>query len=908
MGSGKKPQAKASEQKKTQEYKKLYGRDVRALKFGIEPGAHVAHITGTKQGEVELPLDAPKTPVNGYRDVTMTEVYTNAGEKSNREYFTKLAQMSAVDYEKDRMEKDMKNILLCVKDYITASGRGAQQDALRVLNAKMDKYGAELGKRIAKEQKRVNNPAAISLGSGKATKLEAEMARLKHLNRYRDLIQSQTKGNLKLPPEVEEQQRNQTITEPKDVFLGKVGIWKKSDEALFPHDPSPNDIKQGVGIQDCFALSVLSQMAEKDPKAIKDMMRDNGNGTVSVRFYDKLHDDKEVFVTVNKTTNKDLFGHNIYASSSLWVQMMEKAYAEYNRIFSPAANGAYDEYGPEFKEKAKSGMGSAWFDQSSRFMDAIFKGKHMQCVLPMSGTHSIYQKDESGKFINHPDYYLPEEKELFKLLDEEINKKGEFVTIQPEKEGRANQIKATRAVGIRPGHVYALKKVFSTPDGKLFVQVRDPYGTFASGYDEKGKLVNKSQMVAATVKGGTDTMGTFNLEMKDFLKYFDGVAGCTEAFRKKMKAITTHEREYDKPDQKLSPEEMKEEGYNWELKRKVEIEQDIKDLKDEFPEEHRERSDLKDRLDKQADLENKLVQEALGRNMSDENTILATIMSDKDMADNLTTKARYDELVSRHEERKRQIEGKPSAEERRAIAKQDAEQARRQYENTDEFRLAGKLQSREGFAKIAEQIDAVYRDLRTTDQMFVWTNTAKFNKMRDELSAFNKQLKEMQKENGGNGLSPEQSIEVAKKMMDLRTTTEEYIDAKQESMAREYGNGKTPSDRAMHRFSDAISLKNICSGEDPLTRWPSKNVEAMSIYRSDLMERVQRQRNGQEIPHDDMPQSVAEKALEQFNEYLEHNPELEEALDSYEAEQEEMAKESSKDAEEYGAYSATMFK
>ncbi len=104
-----------------------------------------------------------------------------------------------------------------------------------------------------------------------------------------------------------------------------------SDMPLFPKEPHPSDISQGR-VGDCYFISYLSKMAQEDPQGIKDMLKDNGNGTVTCRFYNEER--KPVYVTVNKTVPYDRVqeGTDVTFSASngervpLWVHMAEKAY------------------------------------------------------------------------------------------------------------------------------------------------------------------------------------------------------------------------------------------------------------------------------------------------------------------------------------------------------------------------------------------------------------------------------------------------------------------------------------------------------------------------------------------------------------------------------------------------------
>ena len=101
----------------------------------------------------------------------------------------------------------------------------------------------------------------------------------------------------------------------------------KRNEPLFAHEPCIGDVVQGR-LGDCYAIASIATVVEKDPEAIKKMMKDNGD-TVTVRFYGS--NGKPVYVTVDKTIPKYKDKNNVeserFAKGALWVQMIEKAFA-----------------------------------------------------------------------------------------------------------------------------------------------------------------------------------------------------------------------------------------------------------------------------------------------------------------------------------------------------------------------------------------------------------------------------------------------------------------------------------------------------------------------------------------------------------------------------------------------------
>jgi hypothetical protein len=114
-------------------------------------------------------------------------------------------------------------------------------------------------------------------------------------------------------------------------------------------DIHPNDVKQGY-IGDCYFMASLAAIAHNDPEAIKDMIRDNGDGTYTVTFYEKKSlfdfsgpDYKPAEVTVDADfpmkNGSSVFAGEGDNGNEIWVMLMEKAYAQYNKDYSKIEGG-----------------------------------------------------------------------------------------------------------------------------------------------------------------------------------------------------------------------------------------------------------------------------------------------------------------------------------------------------------------------------------------------------------------------------------------------------------------------------------------------------------------------------------------------------------------------------------------
>ena len=133
--------------------------------------------------------------------------------------------------------------------------------------------------------------------------------------------------------------------------------YKTASGSLFPVTPSHNDEFQGE-LGDCYFISSLGSIADRNPMAIENMFINNGDGTYTVRFYGLRITTPTApqrgftsagrdYVTVNlslPTCN----GVLVYAdygfsasnpSNSLWIPLAEKAYAQWNETGKEGRTG-----------------------------------------------------------------------------------------------------------------------------------------------------------------------------------------------------------------------------------------------------------------------------------------------------------------------------------------------------------------------------------------------------------------------------------------------------------------------------------------------------------------------------------------------------------------------------------------
>jgi hypothetical protein len=198
-----------------------------------------------------------------------------------------------------------------------------------------------------------------------------------------------------------------------------------------------NDINQGQ-TGDCWMMASLAALASKDPEAIKRMIQDNGDGTYTVTFKQKVfpfetYVDKKVTVAgVFPNSLSQPGDKNGKGVGEIWPQVIEKAYAK--------LKGGYD--------KIEGGS-------PAEFLEAI-TGRPATKHIPMLFDYSFETLENdfnSGKNI------------VF----------GTFDTISGK-------------YGLVPDHAYALNRVYTDPTtGRQMVELYNPWGNThpqAIPYDE----------------------------------------------------------------------------------------------------------------------------------------------------------------------------------------------------------------------------------------------------------------------------------------------------------------------------------------------------------------------------------------------------------------------------------------
>ncbi|MEJ7733359.1 MAG: C2 family cysteine protease [Polyangiaceae bacterium] len=119
----------------------------------------------------------------------------------------------------------------------------------------------------------------------------------------------------------------------------------------------PNDISQGQ-LGDCYLLASMGAIALQNRSIIENAIRDNGDGTYTVTFYQRNNhpgwqfwksDYDKVEITVNNEFATDANGNPVFAqpgdgeagNRELWPMIVEKAYAQWKGGYQQIGHGGW---------------------------------------------------------------------------------------------------------------------------------------------------------------------------------------------------------------------------------------------------------------------------------------------------------------------------------------------------------------------------------------------------------------------------------------------------------------------------------------------------------------------------------------------------------------------------------------
>lgn len=294
------------------------------------------------------------------------------------------------------------------------------------------------------------------------------------------------------PKETGDSGRGQT----RNAVMRAFTHWSsQKDEPLFAHPPVVNDLKQRL-VSNCYMMAATAGLVNCNPDLLRDCIRDNHDGTVTVRLYERVvvesqapeempdlddpaADDFEI-IDLEKTELRPIYvkvtkevprigGADALSAGALWMQMIEKACAFVGKT---AGEG-----------KKITGYQSLWYGRGGDFLERL---------LGVSPEYDSIQTQE-------------EQDDLFDRICHCIDQHTVFHA--GSKEG---------GDGLNDGHAYTVMGGV-VKDGKRFVLLRNPYSTHSLKYNEDGSR----EMSGALLSTSSDaTYGQFYMPYEDFLKDF----------------------------------------------------------------------------------------------------------------------------------------------------------------------------------------------------------------------------------------------------------------------------------------------------------------------------------------------------------------------------------------------------
>ncbi len=284
---------------------------------------------------------------------------------------------------------------------------------------------------------------------------------------------------------------------------------------LFPEEPKLSDLAQGE-TGDCYLIAVLGSVVESDPQFIKNHMKDNGDGTVTVKLYKPVNEDRgrfdEVFVTVEKTIAFEKNKQSINANGSMWVQMYEKA------LLVSGLTGKHKMFRSFDYEEITGGTR----DDAIRWVLGTKPGKLFSRFREYGGKDPDWKRKDpkTQKTVDTPGFLKTVEavkEQLTELFKEDvIVQAGAFSSFKDAAgKGSSGELLRRGMAGMHAYTVLGLEEI----EGETYVRVRNPWGRYISEKvmnELTGKIIYKG-------KWGEEGQGSFLMDIRTFTEHINSV-------------------------------------------------------------------------------------------------------------------------------------------------------------------------------------------------------------------------------------------------------------------------------------------------------------------------------------------------------------------------------------------------
>lgn len=364
------------------------------------------------------------------------------------------------------------------------------------------------------ERKRLMKAMQMVEDELRRTDLGEEQRQL--LNEVKNYFLTMTNGTLEIPADApvmdctKEQPKetgNSGKGSSRNAMIRAFSTWSDQRETpLFSHEPTINDLKQRL-VSNCYMVASVGGLVDCDPALIKRCLKDNGDGTVTVRLFERRvvprqaapHDPQEdetnsefddfefieedeieqselvpVYVRVKKEIPRVMGGVDALSAGALWMQMIEKACAYVGR------NGS-------------TGYQSLWYGEGGQFLERLLG---IEAHVDM--TKSAMDEQDIEQMIRSD--------ELF----EQICHARENHVVYNAGSGHES------ADGLNSGHAYTVMGG-EIRDGQRLVLLRNPYSMHSLQYREDGSRGMSDSMLSTS---SDETYGQFYMKYEDFIRDF----------------------------------------------------------------------------------------------------------------------------------------------------------------------------------------------------------------------------------------------------------------------------------------------------------------------------------------------------------------------------------------------------
>jgi len=182
---------------------------------------------------------------------------------------------------------------------------------------------------------------------------------------------------------------------------------KRFTGPLYTDGLAATDVKQGQ-IGNCYMPAGVASVAHVMPEVIKEMIKDNGNGSYTVTFKEEDYRNggyKNKEITVDADLYVRSYGGPLYGSSSgstspdkmeMWWPVLEKAFAQWKGSFNAIGNGGVA------SEVIEAIVGRPNADLSIRYSDETKVWNKIKTSVDnkMPVAAGTYGKDEASRYTN----------------------------------------------------------------------------------------------------------------------------------------------------------------------------------------------------------------------------------------------------------------------------------------------------------------------------------------------------------------------------------------------------------------------------------------------------------------------------------------------------------------------------